>query len=105
MKNEFFYSDDYIGSENEKYNFYYGYEVTHCKKHKTEQECDDKDCDEREWCFTARNAVNNNLLLKLTTSELEKFKTNKWGGDSMSMYLITGINHFFNKFNESNMHI
>lgn len=48
-----FTSDDYCGMHAGKYDFYFGYEVTVCAKHKVE-DCEDRfDCDLREWAFTA----------------------------------------------------
>lgn len=48
-------SDDYVGCSAGVYSFYFGYEVTKCpvKSHKDDDDCSEKDCEKREWCFTA----------------------------------------------------
>ena len=48
-------SDDYVSCSVGEYSFYYGYETTKCpvKSHKDEEDCYEKNCDKREWCFTA----------------------------------------------------
>lgn len=46
-------SDDYIGCDAGDYSFYYGYEETGCpiRSHKDEEDCYEKACEKREWCF------------------------------------------------------
>ena len=63
------WSDDYIWAGIEWFDFYYWYEETYCKKHKKIDDCEDRyDCEEREWCFTAR--INNKEVMRIPSSEL-----------------------------------
>lgn len=85
-------SDDYCGLEAKGISFYYGYEVTACpvNSHKDEDDCYEKDCDKREWCFVAtENGVE---VMKLTKSELHPEE-----GEEPFWYLIAGIGHYLNK--------
>jgi hypothetical protein len=83
------FSDDYAGLDTGPYSFYYGYEVTKCpiKSHKDDEDCYEKNCDEREWCFEA--SINGKVVMTLTSSEL--------GGDVNCMDgsgLLKGIGIF-----------
>jgi len=86
-------NDDYASAyiSDDKYNdlisFYYGYEKTFCPKHKTEEECWDVDCDEREWCFKFEEK-GNSIVYKSST--LEKFSPSiKRGGPQR--YLLAAM--------------
>lgn len=53
-KIDVWWSDDYYYASIWDTSFYYGYEVTMCKKHPKIDDCEDRyDCEKREWCFTA----------------------------------------------------
>jgi hypothetical protein len=81
-------SDDYCGMSCGDYSFYYGYEVTRCpvKSHKDDDDCYEKDCDRREWCFVATH--NGKEVLMLPTSELLPKQ------DEPYAYLLSGIGQF-----------
>jgi hypothetical protein len=81
-------SDDYCGMGCGRFQFYYGYEVTMCpiKSHKTDDDCYQKDCDKREWCFTAD--IDGKEVMKIPRSEL------LFDGDEPYSYLIAGIGKF-----------
>jgi hypothetical protein len=65
-------SDDYAILDSGRYYFYYGYE----------EEIDD------EWCFVVKE--NNKILLKITTSEIER-KIDGFRLNSTQDYLLSGI--------------
>lgn len=80
-------SSDYCGLSIDNLSFYYGYEVTMCPKHKSEEVCEQVDCELREWCFTADEG--NKEVLKLPTSKL-------WfiNDADIMWYLLSGIAHY-----------
>lgn len=82
-------SDDYCGMTCSKYSFYFGYEVTECpiKSHKDEEDCDNKNCDKREWCFVA--SIDDKDVMKKRASQIW-FKE----GDEPFFYLLAGIGLF-----------
>lgn len=69
-------ASDYCGMSNGKHSFYYGYEETMCptKSHKNIDDCDDNNCDKREWCFTAD--IDGKEVMRVPQSELV-FDTNE----------------------------
>lgn len=82
-------SDDYCGLEANGVSFYYGYEVTMCpvNSHKNSDDCYEKNCEKREWCFVATEK--DKEVMKLTKSQLhpEEEEEPFW-------YLIAGIGHY-----------
>lgn len=78
-------ASDYAGAEAGKFRFYYGYEVTVCKKHgvidgghsflgEDETNCE---CEDAEWAFQAsyRGKDGDKLFATIPTSKLGKFET------------------------------
>lgn len=94
MKLEAYKSSDYAGLEAGKFHFYFGYEETVCKKHKSQEKCEEVDCESREWAFTASHGGNE--LMRVSESELAKHA----GGetDDVAHGLVLGIGKFMNKY-------
>ena len=65
-----YFSDDYAGCSAGNYGFYYGYEVTKCpiKSHKDSDDCYEKNCEKREWCFQVSKG--NKDIATWTASEI-----------------------------------
>ncbi len=82
-------SDDYCGLSVGNISFYYGYEVSFCpiKSHKTEDDCYEKDCDKREWCFTAEK--DGKEILKMPQSKIHPRED-----EEPFWYLVAGIGHY-----------
>jgi hypothetical protein len=82
-------SDDYVGCSAGEYSFYFGYEVTKCpiKSHKTIDDCDDKDCDKREWVFQVENK--DKVIFEMLDSEISYPEA-----DDIERKLIIGMCHF-----------
>lgn len=85
---EVYGSDDYCGMVTGERAFYYGYERTSCPNHGTE-ECE---CDEREWCFTARE--DGKEVARYTTSELEASASRQERYREVDAYLLLGIGKY-----------
>jgi len=95
-KIEAYFNDDYAGLETKTYNFYFGYEVTKCKKHKRccqDEMKDDDSCDDSEWCFSVTTKKGKRLMT-VSVSEMEKNVKNFKGGQPVE-YLLVGIGLFF----------
>ena len=67
-------NDDYAGMTIGQLEFYYGYEVTKCLKHpdKSDEYCENMDCDEREWCFEV--SLGEKSIWIISKSELKKLR-------------------------------
>ena len=85
------YATAYITDKN--YNdivsLYYGYELTLCPKHESEDECDEKKCNKREWCFEFRDKEGYKVMY--TTKELVDFTNDGMRGDNPEKMLLAGI--------------
>ena len=84
---EVYTSDDYCGLELKGISFYYGYEETDCPKHSNKEECEEKDCEEREWCFVAKN--NGKVVTRMRRSEIHPEEN-----EEPFWYLVAGIGHY-----------
>lgn len=82
-------SDDYVGATAGNTSFYFGYEVTKCpvKSHKTEDDCDEKDCDKREWVFQVE--VDDKVVFEMLDSEISYPEA-----DDIERKLIIGMAHY-----------
>jgi len=90
-KIEVFYSDDYAGCENGKFSFYFGYEMTFCKLHGKDTDCE---CENKEDCFVAR--VDKKEAMRLTRGEIEVLV--EYASPELSeppQYLMAGIMEYF----------
>ena len=89
---EAYKNDDYAGLITDKVEFYFGYETTACPTHTNSDKCGEADCEEEEWCFTAKSGGKD--LMMLTQAEL--------GGDQdesdMTYFLLLGIGKFIDKY-------
>ena len=87
-------ASDYAGVEGDGLRLYYGYEETKCpvESHKNKDDCDENDCEEREWCFVAEK--NDVEVARYTHSELDEF-ANTDNDDSMWQYLLKGIVKYY----------
>ncbi len=87
-------NDDYAGMSIGKLDFYYGYEVTKCLKRpkKTEEWCDENDCENREWCFVVSSG--DKRLWIVSESELKKKNPNDDLYDPLRS-LVAGIENYF----------
>jgi len=87
-KTNLYFSDDYAGCSAGEYEFYYGYEVTKCpiKSHKNDDDCYEKNCEKREWCFQV--SKDNKDIVTWTASEISYLN-----GDVLEM-LIWGMCKF-----------
>ena len=84
-------SDDYAGMECKKYNFYFGYEHTYCKKHGNDSKlCSETDCDNVEWAFVVEDKKGKELF-RLPESKLITEVNAPLVG------LVHGIGQFLNK--------
>lgn len=90
MKIDIYEASDYAGMKTPEYDFYYGYEVTSCAKHQSQEDCEDADCSDSEWCFTATEKETGNVF-KISQSNIEKQLERELGGDSCALYLLAGI--------------
>jgi len=74
---------------------YYGYEVSFCPDHETEDECYDRpdECEKREWCFQYKEK---GIKLIYTKSDLEEFCPYIKDRDP-SQYLLAGILRMMDK--------
>lgn len=86
-KVSFYGSDDYVGAVAGDTSFYFGYEVTKCKKHKTQDACDNADCEEREWVFQVEK--DKKVVFEMLASEIEYPQT-----DTIESKLIVGMAHY-----------
>jgi len=86
-KLEVYYSDDYAGCTNGKQEFYFGYEMTFCKRDGKDSDCE---CKNKEDCFVA--TVDKKEVLRLTRTEIEKLVN--YASPKLSeppQYLMAGI--------------
>lgn len=86
---EVYGSDDYVGASAGDTSFYFGYEATKCpvKSHKTEDDCDNHDCDKREWLFQVEK--NGEVVFEMSDSELSHPEA-----DVIERKLIIGMAHY-----------
>jgi len=86
-------SDDYVGCSAGDYSFYYGYEETKCpiKSHRNEDDCYEKDCDKREWCFVVNKG--DKEVVKWAESEFSYNQAN-----NIEKILIIGMAKFIKEF-------
>lgn len=80
-------ASDYAGLKAGKYEFYFGYEITVCPKHKSSDECSEADCDKGEWAFQA--TISGKEVMKVPESKLYPRKN-----ESPEFYLLAGIGKF-----------
>lgn len=82
-------SDDYAGASAGDYDFYFGYEVEKCpvKSHRSKDDCDNAECEEREWCFTATK--NGKEIVRWAESEFSYSQA-----DDIERKLILGMAKF-----------
>lgn len=86
-KLEVYYSDDYAGCTNGKHDFYFGYEMTFCKSHGKDTNCE---CDGKDDCFVA--SIDGKEAMRLTRTEIEKIVS--YASPTLSeppQYLMAGI--------------
>lgn len=88
-------SDDYVGANAGDTSFYFGYEVTRCpvKSHKTDDDCDEKDCDRREWVFQVEK--NGKVVFEMLDSEISYPEA-----DDIERKLIVGMAHYIKSLNK-----
>lgn len=88
-------SSDYAGLDTSKYNFYYVYERTICKKHRNHQEiCDEQECDLAEWAFFVTDKKDVDLFI---VSESALKKACGFEIDTPEQGLLVGIGMFINQ--------
>lgn len=77
-------ASDYAGMKSGNLHFYFGYEHIVCAYHENEEECDRRDCDEKEWAFVVSRAEKE--ILVIPQSKLHPRKN-----EDTSFYLLSGI--------------
>jgi len=88
---EVYWASDYVGVENGKHKFYYGYEETFCPLHGKNIDCG---CDHMSWCFVA--SVDDKEVMRLTTSELQNLVDDN--PKTMMDYLLIGIAEYLRRY-------
>ena len=85
-------SDDYVGASAGDTSFYFGYEVTKCpvKSHKTQDDCDENDCEKREWVFQVTQK--DKVVFEMLESEIAYPEA-----DDIERKLIVGMCHYIKK--------
>lgn len=88
-------ASDYAGLKTKKYEFYYGYEKTVCRKHGDDCVINGEvdDCDENEWAFVA-SETDGKELMRLGVSKLG---LGDHDHEETALVLLHGIGKFMDK--------